>query len=48
MSINQSEKARAFVALDERPGLFVTANAFDGCSARMLALLGFEALATSS
>lgn len=48
MSASQSEKARAFAALHERPGLFVIANAFDGCSARMLASVGFEALATSS
>ena len=48
MSSNQSEKARAFAALHEQPGLFVIANAFDGCSARMLASIGFEALATSS
>lgn len=48
MSISQSEKAKAFAALHERPGLFVIANAFDGCSARILASLGFEALATSS
>ena len=48
MSISQSEKAHAFGALHERPGVFVIANALDGCSARMLASLGFEALATSS
>ena len=48
MPISQSEKARAFADLHKRPGIFVIANAFDGCSARMLASLGFEALATSS
>ena len=48
MSSNQSEKARVFAALHEQSGLFVIANAFDGCSARMLASIGFEALATSS
>ncbi len=48
MSSSPSEKARAFAALHEQPGLFVIANAFDGCSARMLASIGFEALATSS
>lgn len=48
MPISQSDKARAFVALHERPGAFVIANPFDGGSARMLASLGFEALATSS
>jgi 2-methylisocitrate lyase-like PEP mutase family enzyme len=46
--MSQSDKARAFVALHERPGAFVIANPFDGGSARMLASLGFEALATSS
>ena len=45
MSVSQSEKANAFAALHEGAGPFVIANAFDGCSAR---LLGFEALATSS
>ena len=48
MSTSQSEKARAFATLHERPGIFVIANAFDGCSTRMLASIGFEALATSS
>ncbi len=48
MSTSQSEKARAFAALHEQPDLFIIANAFDGCSARMLASIGFEALATSS
>lgn len=48
MPISQPDKARAFVALHERPGAFVIANPFDGGSARMLASLGFEALATSS
>ncbi|MCM0019239.1 MAG: isocitrate lyase/phosphoenolpyruvate mutase family protein [Tagaea sp.] len=48
MPVSQSQKARAFAALHERPGAFVIANPFDGGSARMLAKLGFEALATSS
>ncbi len=48
MSVTQSGKALAFAALHERPGAFVIANPFDGGSARMLAALGFEALATSS
>ncbi|MEM7053003.1 MAG: isocitrate lyase/phosphoenolpyruvate mutase family protein [Pseudomonadota bacterium] len=47
-SVSQFEKARAFAALHERPGLFVIANAFDGCSVRILESLGYEALATSS
>jgi 2-methylisocitrate lyase-like PEP mutase family enzyme len=48
MPISQSDKSQAFVALHERPGAFVIASPFDGGSARMLAALGFEALATSS
>ena len=43
-----AEKSRTLVALHERPGAFVIANAWDGGSARLLAALGFEALATSS
>ncbi len=48
MTVTQSEKANAFVALHQRTKPFVIANAFDGCSARMMASLGFEAVATSS
>jgi len=44
----QSGKARAFRALHERPGLFVLPNPWDIGSARILAGLGFEALATTS
>lgn len=43
-----AEKSRTFVALHARPGAFVIANAWDAGSARMLAAMGFEALATSS
>jgi 2-methylisocitrate lyase-like PEP mutase family enzyme len=43
----QHERARAFRALHER-GTFVIANCWDGGSARILASLGFPALATSS
>jgi 2-methylisocitrate lyase-like PEP mutase family enzyme len=42
----QSDKAKAFRALHE--GCFVIANAWDAGSARILAGLGFQALATSS
>lgn len=42
------EKALQFRALHARPGAFVIANAWDAGSARILAGLGFEALATSS
>jgi 2-methylisocitrate lyase-like PEP mutase family enzyme len=42
------EKVRAFRALHERPGCFIIPNPWDAGSARMLAALGFEALATTS
>ena len=48
MSVSQAEKARNFRALHERPGAFVIANPWDAGSARILAGLGFEALASSS
>ncbi len=44
----QLAKAVAFKALHERPGIFVAPNPWDAGSARMLASLGFEALATTS
>ena len=44
----QSEKAAAFQALHTAPGAFVIANAWDAGSARLLAGLGFKAIATSS
>jgi 2-methylisocitrate lyase-like PEP mutase family enzyme len=48
MSISQAGKAARFRALHEGPRAFVIANAWDAGSARVLAGLGFEALATSS
>jgi len=48
MTTSQTEKATRFRALHEDPGFFVIANAWDAGSARILAGLGFEALATSS
>ena len=48
MAANQADKAAKFRALHERPGAFVIPNPWDGGSARLLAGLGFEALATSS
>jgi 2-methylisocitrate lyase-like PEP mutase family enzyme len=45
---SQIEKASRFRALHEAPGYFVIANAWDAGSARILAGLGFAALATSS
>jgi 2-methylisocitrate lyase-like PEP mutase family enzyme len=48
MPIDVHEKSRRFVALHERPGAFVIPNPWDAGSARLLAGLGYEALATSS
>jgi 2-methylisocitrate lyase-like PEP mutase family enzyme len=45
---SQTEKADRFRALHEAPAPFVIANAWDAGSARILAGLGFAALATSS
>ena len=44
----QLERATAFKALHEREGAFVIPNPWDVGSARLLASLGFEALATTS
>ena len=44
----QAEKAAAFRALHERAGAFLIPNPWDAGSARLLARLGFEALATTS
>jgi 2-methylisocitrate lyase-like PEP mutase family enzyme len=44
----QAEKARAFRALHERPGLFIMPNPWDAGTAKLFASLGFEALATTS
>jgi 2-methylisocitrate lyase-like PEP mutase family enzyme len=48
MASNQIEKANRFRALHAAPGAFVIANAWDAGSARLLAGIGFAALATSS
>jgi 2-methylisocitrate lyase-like PEP mutase family enzyme len=48
MTATQSEKAARFRALHQGPGAFVIANPWDAGSARVLAALGFQALATSS
>jgi len=48
MNAAQSDKANRFRALHEGSKAFVIANAWDAGSARILAGLGFEALATSS
>ena len=44
----QSDKATRFQALHRGPRAFLIANAWDAGSARLLAGLGFEAIATSS
>jgi 2-methylisocitrate lyase-like PEP mutase family enzyme len=44
----QTEKARAFQALHQRDRAFIIPNPWDVGSARLLAALGFEALATTS
>jgi 2-methylisocitrate lyase-like PEP mutase family enzyme len=44
----QMTRAEAFKALHERPGIFAIPNPWDAGSAKLLAGLGFEALATSS
>jgi 2-methylisocitrate lyase-like PEP mutase family enzyme len=46
--MTQTEKATAFQRLHEGPGAFVIPNPWDIGTARMLAGLGFEALATTS
>jgi 2-methylisocitrate lyase-like PEP mutase family enzyme len=48
MAGSQYDKARAFRALHEGPGAFVMPNPWDVGTARILAGLGFEALATTS
>jgi 2-methylisocitrate lyase-like PEP mutase family enzyme len=44
----QAEKAAAFQALHQRPGIFVVANPWDAGTARILTGLGFTALSTTS
>lgn len=48
MSVTQEEKAIRFRALHGGPGAFVIPNPWDVASTRILAGLGFQALATSS
>src|ERR1700733_12502233 len=45
---DQRRRAETFKALHQRPGIFVSPNPWDAGSAKMLASLGFEALATTS
>ncbi|HSA89929.1 MAG TPA: isocitrate lyase/phosphoenolpyruvate mutase family protein [Burkholderiales bacterium] len=44
----QAERAAAFRALHERAGAFIMPNPWDAGTAKLLAALGFEALATTS
>ncbi len=44
----QAEKGKTFRALHERPGVFIIPNPWDPGTAKLLASLGFEALATTS
>ncbi len=46
--LTQSEKGKTFRALHERKGAFIIPNPWDTGTARLLAHLGFEALATTS
>ena len=48
MPASQTDKAARFRALHQGPGAFVIPNPWDAGSARILAALGFPALATSS
>jgi 2-methylisocitrate lyase-like PEP mutase family enzyme len=48
MRVTQEEKAARFRRLHDGPGVFVIPNPWDIGSARLLAGLGFQALATSS
>jgi 2-methylisocitrate lyase-like PEP mutase family enzyme len=46
--LTQAERARAFRALHEQPGIFIMPNPWDAGTAKLFASLGFEALATTS
>lgn len=46
--LTQAEKGSAFRALHERAGAFIIPNPWDAGTARLLAQLGFEAMATTS
>ena len=48
MHLSQYQKAEQLKLLHQREGLFVIPNPWDAGSAKMLAALGFEALATTS
>src|SRR5256885_2834596 len=44
----QMQKAEAFRALHARPGAFIIPNPWEAGTAKLLAAMGFEALATTS
>jgi len=44
----REEKYKAFLALHERPGIFLIPNPYNAGTAKILTALGFEALATTS
>jgi 2-methylisocitrate lyase-like PEP mutase family enzyme len=46
--MSQAQRAAEFLKLHQREGLFLLPNAWDGGTARLLASLGFEAIATTS
>jgi len=46
--MNHLQRAARFKELHYRPGIFVSANAWDAASARLLEKMGFESIATSS
>ncbi len=46
--MTREEKYKAFQALHQRPGVFIIPNPWNAGSAKILAALGFEALATTS
>lgn len=48
MTATQIDKAKRFRELHQRPGTFVIPNPWDAGAARLLTMLGFEALATTS
>jgi 2-methylisocitrate lyase-like PEP mutase family enzyme len=45
---SQIDKAKLFRALHQRPGAFIIPNPWDAGTAKLLAAIGFEALATTS
>jgi 2-methylisocitrate lyase-like PEP mutase family enzyme len=47
-TVTREQKYLAFKALHERPGIFIIPNPWDAGTAKILAALGFEALATTS